>query len=305
MRQWRLQSTGCSNGVAHPGMPHVTVFPWLGMVSTKHLDVTDGLSNIVRRPLTNSFGWALTPVQPTVVLVSFNHMTMLALVQLGIRNNYSNNLSLRDRQGSSDEPKAGWPGELSHEVIWLAWGSRSGTTRPTESSLSGPWGPSIYTFMGVGPSLVIGCACVSHELLKHVEWHSWSYWQWVLIPSTNMVFHWQCWWLEGNGMGRPHQLEYLWHICRIYTAILNPQLLHNTCRMVLQIETFPGFFFLSDSLNEHHKLQDILQEILLIDYGIFTGFRSRRLPSSTLIMGKLQELQVGDYRKIAGICYRM
>ena len=75
--------------------------------------------------------------------------------------------------------------------------------------------------------------------------------------------------------------------------------------MVLQIETFPGFFFLSDSLNEHHKLQDILQEILLIDYGIFTGFQSRRLPSSTLIMGKLQELQVGDYRKITGICYRM
>ena len=79
-------------------------------------------------------------------------------------------------------------------------------------------------------------------------------------------------------------------ICRIYTAILNPQLLHNTCRMVLQIQTFPGFFFLSDSLNEHHKLQDILLEILLIDYGIFTGFQSRCLPSSTVIMGKLQEL---------------
>ena len=44
--------------------------------------------------------------------------------------------------------------------------------------------------------------------------------------------------------------------------------------MVLQIETFPGFFFLPDSLNEHHKLQDILWEILLIsirlDYGKFT-----------------------------------
>ena len=36
------------------------------------------------------FGWALTPVLPTVVLVPFNHMTMLALVQLGIQNNHSN-----------------------------------------------------------------------------------------------------------------------------------------------------------------------------------------------------------------------
>ena len=148
MRQWWLQSTGCSNGVAHPGTPHVTVLPWLGMVSTKCLDVTNGSSNIVWRLLTNSFGWALTPVLPTVVLVLFNHVTMLALAQLGVWNNYSKNLSLRDCQGSSDEPKAGWPGEPSHEVIWLAWGGRSGTTRPTESSLSGPLGLSIYTFTG-------------------------------------------------------------------------------------------------------------------------------------------------------------
>ena len=77
----------------------VAVFPWLGMVSTKRLDVTDGSLNIVRRLLTNSFGWALTPVLPTVVLVSFNHVTTLALAQLGIQNNYPNNLSLRDRQG--------------------------------------------------------------------------------------------------------------------------------------------------------------------------------------------------------------
>ena len=44
-------------------------------------------------------------------------MTTLALAQLGIRNNYSNNLSLRDHQGSSDEPKAGRPDKPSHEVI--------------------------------------------------------------------------------------------------------------------------------------------------------------------------------------------
>ena len=86
-QQW-LQSTGCSNGIAHPGMPHVAVFMWVGVVSTKCLDVTDGSSNIIRWLLTNSFGWALTPVLPMVVFVPFNHMTTLALVQLGIRNNH-------------------------------------------------------------------------------------------------------------------------------------------------------------------------------------------------------------------------
>ena len=166
------------------------------------------------------FGWALTPVLPMVVLVSLNHVIMLALAQLGIRNNYSNNLSLRDHQGSSDEPKAGRPGELSHEVVWLAWGSRSGATRLTESSLSGPRGPSIYTFTGgAGPSLVIGCTCVSHELLKHMERHSRSYWQWVPIPSTSRVFHRQCRWLGGNGTGRPRRLEYPWHIHKKYAYL--------------------------------------------------------------------------------------
>ena len=178
-------------------------FSWLGMVSTKCLDVTDGSSNTVRRLLANSFGRALTLILPMVVLVSFNQMTTLALAQLGIRNNYSNNLSLRDRQGSSNEPKAGWPSEPSHKVIWLAWGSRSSATRLTESSLLGPKGPSIYTFMGgVGPSLVVGCTCMSHELLKHVEWHSQSYQQWVPIPSTSRVFHQQCRWLEGKQDGK-------------------------------------------------------------------------------------------------------
>ena len=73
--------------------------------------------NVIRQLLANSFGWALTLVVPMVVLVLLNHMTTLALAQLGIQNNYSNNLSLRDGQGSSDEPKAGWPGELSHKVV--------------------------------------------------------------------------------------------------------------------------------------------------------------------------------------------
>ena len=54
--------------------------------------------------------------------------------------------------------------------------------------------------MGGRPSLVIGCTCMSHQLLKHVEQHSQSHWQWVLIPSTSRgFFHWQYWWLGGTG----------------------------------------------------------------------------------------------------------
>ena len=76
-----------------------------------------------RQLFANSFfGRALNPVLPMVVLVSFNHVITLALVQLGIQNNYSNNLSLRDYRGSSDKPEAGQPSELSHEVIWVVWG---------------------------------------------------------------------------------------------------------------------------------------------------------------------------------------
>ena len=54
MGQQLPQSTRCSNGVAHPGMPHVTVFPRVGMVSTRHLAVTDGSSKPVQRLLVNS-----------------------------------------------------------------------------------------------------------------------------------------------------------------------------------------------------------------------------------------------------------
>ena len=182
------------------------------MVSTKCLDVTDRSLNIIRWLLVNSFGWALTPVLPTVVLVSFNHMTMLALAQLGIWNNYSKNLSLRDHQGSSNEPKAGRPGEPSHEVIWLAWGGWSGTTRLTESSLLGPRGLSIYTFIGGG-------AIPGRRLCMCEPWITQAYGVALTVPPTVSInhrllpgfFHQQCQWLGGNGMGRPHQLKYLWH----------------------------------------------------------------------------------------------
>ena len=158
------------------------------------------------------FGQALTPVLPTVVLVLFNNVTTLALAQLGIRNNYSNNLSLRDRWGSSDEPKAGRPSELSHEVIWLAWVCRSGTTRPTESSLSGPQGLSIYTFMGG--------AIPGHRLRMRESWITQAHGAALMVPPTMSTdpyllpgfFRWQCRWLGGNGTGRPRRLEYPWHM---------------------------------------------------------------------------------------------
>ena len=73
--------------------------------------------------------------------------------------------------------------QVTRSFEWVR-GSQSSTTRPTESSLSSPWGSSIYTFMGVGPSLVTDCACVSHELLKHMDWHWQFHWQWVLASSV-------------------------------------------------------------------------------------------------------------------------
>ena len=103
--------------------PSVAVFPWLGMVSTKRLDVTDGSSKIIRRLLANSFlflGWALTPALPTVVLVLFNHVTTLALVQLGIRNNYSSNLSLDIIKGASTSPRQDGPANrVTRSFDWL------------------------------------------------------------------------------------------------------------------------------------------------------------------------------------------
>ena len=131
------------------------------------------------------FGRALTPVLPTVVLVSLNHVIMLALAQLGIRNNYSNNLSLSDRQGSSNEPKAGWPGEPSHEVVWLAWGSRSGATRLTESSLSGPQGPSIYTFTGGGGAIHGHRLCMRESWITQVHGVALTV---LLTVSTNPIY---------------------------------------------------------------------------------------------------------------------
>ena len=100
---------------------YVAVFPWLGMVFTKRLDVTDRSSKVIRRLLANSFlGRALTPALPMVVLVSFNHVTTLALVQLGIQNYYSNNISLEIVEGAPTSPKQDGPANrVTRSFDWL------------------------------------------------------------------------------------------------------------------------------------------------------------------------------------------
>ena len=65
-------------------------------------------------------GWAHTPALPMVVLVSFNHVTTLALAQLGIRNNYSNNLSLEIVKGAPTSLRQDSPANrVTRSFDWL------------------------------------------------------------------------------------------------------------------------------------------------------------------------------------------
>ena len=160
-------------------------------------------------------GWALTPALPTVVLVSFNHVTTLALVQLGIQNNYSNNLSLEIIKGALTSPKQDSPAnQVTRSFDWL--GEADLVLPDWQNPVPGPSGPEyLYLYGGAGPSLVIDCACLSHELLKHMDQHSRSHQQWVLIPSTPRVFHQQCQGLEGKQDGKTSSTQisvtYSWH----------------------------------------------------------------------------------------------
>ena len=131
--------------------PCVAVFPWLGMVSTKRLDVTDGSWNIIRRLLANSFGRTLTPVLPTVVLVSFNHVTTLALAQLGIRNKFSNNLSLETVKGAPTSPRQDGPANrVMRSFDWL--GEADPVLPDRQNPVPGPSGPRyLYPYRGGGP----------------------------------------------------------------------------------------------------------------------------------------------------------
>ena len=126
---------------------YVMVVSWLGMVSTKCLDVTDGSSNIVRWLLANSFWQALTPVLPTVVLVPFNHVTTLALAQLGIWSNYSNNLSLEIIKGAPKSPRQDGPANrVTRSFDWL--GEADPVLPDWQNQSPGPLGLRIYTFTG-------------------------------------------------------------------------------------------------------------------------------------------------------------
>ena len=128
----------------------VAVFPWLGMVSNKRLDVTDGSSKIIRQLLANSFGQALTPVLPTMVLVSFNHVTTLALAQLGIRNNYSNNLSLEIVKGALMSPRQNGPAtRVMRSFDWL--GEADPVLPDRQNPVPRPSGPKYLYLYGGGP----------------------------------------------------------------------------------------------------------------------------------------------------------
>ena len=120
-------------------------------------------------------GWALTPALPMVVLVLFNHVTTLALVQLGIQNNYLNNLSLEIIKGALMSP--GQDGLVNRVMRLFDWLGKADLVLPDQQNpVPGPSGPGyLYLYWGAGPSLVVDCACVNHELLKHVEWYSWSH----------------------------------------------------------------------------------------------------------------------------------
>ena len=177
------------------------------MDSTKHLDVTDGSSNIVRRVLANSFGWALTPVLLMVVLVPFNHMTTLALVQLGIWNNYSNNLSLEILKGDPTSPRQDSPANrVKRSFDWL--GEADPVLPDWQNPVPGPSDLSIYTFMGGGRAIP------SHRLHMHEPWITQAHGAALTVPptvSTNPIysqvfFHWQCRWF-GGGTGQEDLID--------------------------------------------------------------------------------------------------
>ena len=137
----------------------------------------------------------------------------MALMQLGIQNNYSKQPFLK---------------KLSREVWWAksrtTWQTKSqgrlsgfGEADPALPDQQNPvsWALRSQVFIpfkGAGLLLGIDCPWVTHVLLKHVDWYSWSNWQWVPILSIPRAPTDTAGGLEGtNRMGRPCQLESLWH----------------------------------------------------------------------------------------------
>ena len=189
---------------------YVAVFPRVGMVSTMCHTVTDRSSKLVRRLLANSLlGQALTLVLLMVALVPFNRMITMALVQLGIRNNYSNNLSLRNCRGSSDEPRAGWPGEPSHKVTWavsgkLIWYYQTDRIQSLKSS-----GLEYLYFLGGTQTAHAWAMNYSSMWTSTHSSTGIEYWSHPSpeLPPTLLVG-----WRVQTGLGRPRWLESLWHI---------------------------------------------------------------------------------------------
>ena len=124
----------------------------------------------------------------------------MALVQLGILNNYSKQpflmKSLRELWWAH-----GRTTNVTRSPEWFR-GSRSGTTRPTESSFLSPQGSSIYTFYG-------GRVTPGHRLRMREPWITQAHGPALMVQltmSTDLVHsqssHWHCRWVGGNKTGR-------------------------------------------------------------------------------------------------------
>ena len=153
-------------------------FLWLGMVFTKCLDVTNGSLKVIRWLLRKSFlRWALSPALPTVVLVSFNHVTTLAFVQLGIQNNYSNNLSLEIVKGALTSPKHDSPANwVTRSFDWL--GEADPVLPDWQNPVPRPSGPKyLYLYGGGG-------AIPSHRLHMCEPWITQACGLALMVPLT-------------------------------------------------------------------------------------------------------------------------
>ena len=102
------------------------------------------------RELLSFLGWALTPALPTVVLVPFNHMTTLVLAQLGIRNNYSSDLSLEIIKGALTSPRQDSPANrVTRSFDWL--GEADLVLPDQQNPVPWPSGPEyLYLYGGRG-----------------------------------------------------------------------------------------------------------------------------------------------------------
>ena len=138
----------------------------------------------------------------------------MALVQLGIQNNYSKQSFLMKSLKELRRAQSRTTQWTTHEVTWMVSGKPIWYYQSDRIQSLEPSGLEyLYFLQGAGPLLVIYCTCMSHELLKHMDWHSQLNWPWVLISSIPRAPTGDAGGLEGtNGTERPRRLKFPWHI---------------------------------------------------------------------------------------------